>query len=848
VKLLGQISVFPAIPERIGRLAELGYNLRWSWLPDAQTLYRDLDPALWEKVGHNPVKLLREIAQERLDAAAVRADYLAQYDQVIAEMDAYMHPQSTWFTQHYPDQQGETIAYFSAEFGLHESLPIYSGGLGVLAGDHCKAASDLGLPFVGVGFLYPQGYFQQQIDPSGWQQAIYEKLDFSEVPARPALDEKGEHVIISVELPGRIVYARVWRIQVGRIDVYLLDTDVAQNAPGDRELAARLYGGDQEIRIAQEFVLGIGGVRALRALGIEPTVWHMNEGHCAFLVLERMRELVAQGMDFAAAREAVKTNAVFTTHTPVPAGNDAFTFDLIDRYFGHYWPRLNTDRDSFLSLGQYDFPWGRLFGMTVLALRMSGGRNGVSQLHGDVARQMWQGVWPETPAAETPILAITNGVHTDSWLASELAALYDRYLGGDWRDRLEQPETWAPIADVPDGELWETHNQLKQQMVAAVRDRIARQRLRHGESSARVGAAAQLLNPDALTIGFARRFATYKRATLLLSDLDRLRVLLTQPERPVQIVFAGKAHPADDGGKGLIQRIHQLSQQPEFLGRIIFVEDYDVNLARYLVQGVDLWLNTPRRPNEASGTSGQKASLNGVPTCSALDGWWPEAYNQTNGWAFGETRNLPDADVQDAADTLDLYRVLEEEIIPLFYDRAGDGVPHGWVRVMKEALRTVAPHFSTRRMLQDYLQILYLPAAGRHHQMAADDFAVARRLADWRRRVTMGWPLVTIAGETAGAGAITLGAEVAVAAEVYLNGLAPADVTVELVYGAQDGSGVVASQVAVMEWVSQIEPGRHRYQGRFQPQASGSYGYGVRVLASHPALVDRFDARLVRWA
>lgn len=848
MKLLGQLSVFPVIPERIARLGELSYNLCWAWHPTAATLFRDLDSDLWEATGHNPVRLLHNVAQARLDAAAADPNYLARYDQVMADIDAYMHSPSTWFSRECAGAQNECIAYFSAEFGLHESLPIYSGGLGILAGDHCKAASDLGLPLVGIGFLYPQGYFRQLLDPHGWQQASYEKIDLAEAPARPALDASGAQVIVSVELPGRIVRARVWRIQVGRIDLYLLDTDVPQNAPGDRELAARLYQGDQEIRLAQEFVLGIGGVRAVRALGLNPTVWHMNEGHCAFLVLERARELVGQGLSFAAAREIVAANTVFTTHTPVPAGNDAFNFDLIDRYFGQFWPRLQIDRETFLNLGRYEFPWGAQFSMTALALRLSGGRNGVSALHGAVSRQLWQAVWPETPAPEVPICAITNGVHTESWLAPELAALYDQYLGDDWRERLEQPQTWEGVKAIPDHALWEAHCRLKQRMIAAVRARMHRQRARHGEPQARLAAAAELLDPEALTIGFARRFATYKRATLLLQDQQRLRSLLTKSERPVQILFAGKAHPADEDGKRLIQRVFQLAQEPEFQGRIVFVEDYDMNLARYLVQGVDLWLNTPRRPNEASGTSGQKAALNGVPNCSASDGWWPEAYNGRNGWIFGEARESLDPGVQDEADSRDLYRVLEEEIVPLFFERDEDGIPHGWIRVMREALQTITPVFSTRRMVEEYVQHLYLPAAARWRKMTQDGYVRGQRLAAWRARAAAAWPKVVLRTQGPTEATIRLGQTITINADVALDNLTPDDVIVEMVYGRQTEEGLTELQAIPMTWVSEIEPGWHRYQAMIQPTISGKLGYGVRVLAAHPDLPDKFDARLVRWA
>ena len=625
MKFIGKLSVLPKLPESITRLEELAFNLWWSWEPEAQALYARIDAALWTAVNHNTVKFLRNVQQEKLDAAAHDSDYRAAYTAVMDAFDAYMGPDAqTWFNTNHTAHQQNVIAYFSAEFGLHESLPIYSGGLGILSGDHCKAASDLGLPFIGVGFLYPQGYFTQHIDEEGRQQAQYEKIDFTEVPATPALAPNGEPVLINVDLPGRTVFAKVWRIQVGRVPIYLMDTDVARNAPQDRELSARLYGGDREMRISQEVVLGIGGVRALRALGYEPSGWHMNEGHSAFLGLERIRELVqGAGLTFDEAVEAVRADTLFTTHTPVPAGNDAFAFELVEKFFWQYWGQLGLDRDGFINFARQELEWGPQYSMTVLALRLSAYANGVSKLHGEVSRGMWNFLWPDTPVAQTPIGHITNGVHAKTWLALELRALYGRHLSSDWLEQIDDPQTWHAAAELPDGELWEAHTARKAKMIDMVRTRIGQQFMRHGEGPQRVHAASTLLNPDALTIGFARRFATYKRATLIFRDQERLLRLLNDPERPVQIVFSGKAHPADEPGKGLIQHIYQLSQQPEFWGKIVFVENYDMNIARHLISGVDMWLNTPRRPHEASGTSGQKGGHE----------WRPQL--QRTGWLVG---------------------------------------------------------------------------------------------------------------------------------------------------------------------------------------------------------------------
>ena len=706
MKLLSADLLFTPIPQRITRLRELAYNLWWSWHPEAQDLYRQIDPQLWEQDYHNPVDFLRDVRQRRLEAAAASDAYLRQYDHILGAFDRYMSASDTWFAHAYPNAKGETIAYFSAEFGLHESLPIYSGGLGVLAGDHTKEASDLGLPFVAVGFIYPQGYFRQRLDPSGWQEAIYSKLNFADIAASPALTPDGHEVVVEVELPGRTIYAKVYRIQVGRVPLFLMDTDIHPNNPQDRELSARLYGGDQEMRVAQEIVLGIGGVRALRQLGISPTVWHMNEGHSAFLVLELAREMVQQGIPFADAVKQIRSRSVFTTHTPVPAGNDAFPLPLIEKYFWQYWPQLGLSREEFVNIALQQ-SWGPTFAMTVLALKLSERHNGVSKLHGHVARGMWQWLYPGKSQDEVPITSITNGVHTATWIAPELRPLFEAYMGSDWEEHLDDVELWRNIYQIPDDVLWETRRALKRRLIAFARERTLQRRARLGLPAP----AGLLLDENALTIGFARRFATYKRATLLFKDSERLKAILNHIDRPMQIIFAGKAHPADDPGKLFIQQVYQMSQQPGFIGKIVFLEEYDMWVARELVQGVDVWLNTPRRPYEASGTSGQKASLNGAPNLSILDGWWPEAFNGRNGWSIGEEREYTNQEEQDWQDSQQLYRILENEVLPLFFDRGDDRIPHNWLAWSKEAIATVAPVFSTRRMVKEYTNELYMPAA-----------------------------------------------------------------------------------------------------------------------------------------
>jgi starch phosphorylase len=698
------------MPEKINRLPELAYNLWWSWNPNARALFKRLDLTLWRSTQHNPVQMLQEISPDRLQEASNDSAFCRHYNKVMMELDRELENGHLWFPETYPELSGKKIAYFSAEFGLHNSLPIYSGGLGILSGDHAKEASDLGLPLVGIGFMYPQGYFRQRIPSHGWQEAIYEQLDMNQAPIQLVRNENGEELKVSVELGDRSVYARIWDVRVGRVHLYLMDTDVEENDPWDRELSARLYSGDGEVRIRQEIMLGIGGVRTLRALGIHPEVWHMNEGHSAFLVLELIREKVATGMPFDQALAQVREQTIFTTHTPVPAGHDAFPFHMVEQYFSTFWEELGISRDDFLSLGRHEESWGTAFNMTVLALRTSGQVNGVSKLHGEVSREMWQSVWPDRPVNEVPITHITNGVHLPTWLPSETHALFNKYLGPDWVTRQDDPGIWERLFDIPDSELWDLHVELKQKLMGFFRERVRRRWVKGSDDPTQVLTSGTLLDPNALTIGFARRFATYKRANLIFKDLDRLRHILLDRHRPVQLVFAGKAHPADDPGKMLIQSIYSHAKHNELGGRVAFIEDYDMHMARYMVQGVDLWLNNPRRPREASGTSGMKAAVNGIPNLSVLDGWWVEGYNGANGWAIGDGLVHEDREAQDWSDANDIYDLLEQEIVPLYYDRDRDNIPRGWVEIMRESIRSCAPLFSTRRMVKGYTEYLYLTA------------------------------------------------------------------------------------------------------------------------------------------
>ncbi len=705
-------AVGRALHARIRRLNELAYNLWWSWQPDASWLFHHLDKTLWELTHHNPVKFLQQISQAKLEAAATDPVFLRHYDGIMIAFDKCLAAKGTWFTEKYPQLAGHTIAYFSAEFGLHISLPIYSGGLGILSGDHCKEASDSGLPLVGVGFVYPQGYFIQRISAEGRQEAVYDRFDYNAAPMEPVITRESEGGLLALELDSRVIYVAVWRVSLGSVSLYLMDTDVEENEPWDRELSARLYGGDQETRIRQEMVLGIGGVRMLERLGIRPAIFHANEGHAAFLMLERIRGLVQSGMSFTDAVEHVRSTTIFTTHTPVPAGNDTFPFYLVEKHFAGYWESLSLDREQFLALGGYsDGHGGVSFNMTALALRLSGKRNAVSRLHGKVSRAMWHSIWPELSEDEVPITSVTNGVHTPTWIAYEMEKLYSKYLGHDWRDHHDNPTLWERIYDIPDEELWNIHLQLKHKLFNFMRERARRAWINEESGPIRVLTSGTLLNPEALTIGFARRFATYKRAMLILQNLDRLKQIMHDEWRPVQIVFAGKAHPADTSGRNLINEIYELARDHNLGGRIAFVENYDIHVAKYLVRGTDVWLNNPRPPLEASGTSGQKASLNGVPHMSILDGWWYEGYQGTNGWAIDP--RVPEGvseEYRDAADLEALYRVLEDEVVPLYYERDSDGVPRRWVQVVKEAIRTAAPIFSARRMVKEYAERMYVPA------------------------------------------------------------------------------------------------------------------------------------------
>jgi starch phosphorylase len=698
------------LPERINRLGELANNLWWSWHEEARNLFRALDYPLWRVTVHNPVKQLHEVRQDTLQTAANDPAFLALYDSVMSTFDADMLSSNTWFTSDHGNLLQGLIAYFSMEFAIHNSLPIYAGGLGVLAGDICKEASDIGLPLVAVGFMYPQGYFHQHISADGWQEEVYRQLDFVGAPINRVLSPTGENAIVEIQLGDITLAIGVWQVQVGDTKIYLLDTNLEENPVQYRELSARLYVADREQRLQQEIVLGIGGVRVLRTLNIHPTVWHANEGHTAFMMLERTRELVATGLSFAEATNRVQAATVFTTHTPVLAGHDIFPAQLLEKYFSGYRKSLGIDRETFLRLGLHDDAT-QIFNMTALALRMANQRCAVSQLHGKVTRRMWHGLWPKVPEDEVPIAHVTNGVHVPSWVAPELASLFEKYLGRNWIKEHNDSRMWERVWDIPDEELWAVHHQLKRKLVGALRERMRSRWLEDDVPWKQVMAMGALLDPEALTIAFVRRFTEYKRPALVFRDIERLKKIINNEFYPVQIVFAGKSHPADLSSKQLLQQVYTLATGREFQGRIVFVEDYDMHVAHYLVHGADVWLNIPRRLQEACGTSGMKASLNGVLHLSVRDGWWCEGYNGTNGWAIGNNLDALRPEEEDGADADALYRLLEGEVVPLYYDRDRGGVPHGWVRMVKEAIRSIAPMYSTRRMLKEYTKKSYQTAA-----------------------------------------------------------------------------------------------------------------------------------------
>src|ERR1017187_3715732 len=852
MKPVATFKVRPSLPEALQPLLRIAYNLRWSWDAGAVQLFLRLDRDLWETTGHNPVLLLGSVDQEVLESAAHDDSFLAHLQGVVDKLDSYASGEGTWYRREHKENS-MVVAYFSAEFGLTECLSIFAGGLGVLAGDHLKAASDLGLPLVGVGLAYQQGYFRQYLNAAGWQQEAFEDNDFHTLPITLVPDAN-----IEVELPEGPVAAQIWSVDVGRLKLYLLDTNIPQNKPEYRKITNQLYGGDLEMRIRQELLLGVGGYRALEALGVQPTVYHMNEGHSAFLGVERILRLMeSKRLSFREARLLASASLVFTSHTPVAAGHDYFPPALMDRYFSTVVQRLGISRSEFLGLGRKN-PSNDAedFCMTVLALRLASFSNGVSQLHGRVTRRMWNEIWKGVPESEVPIGHVTNGVHFRSWVSFEMNQLYDRYLGPKWREEPADTKLWQRVEAIPAAELWRTHERRRERLVAYTRQRLRAQLVDRGAPQTALDDADEVLNPDALTIGFGRRFASYKRANLLIRDPERLGRLLNDPKRPVQIIFAGKAHPQDSGGKQLIQAIINLASRPEFRRKLVFLENYGMAIARYMVQGCDVWLNTPLRPMEASGTSGMKAQANGVINVSTLDGWWDEAWRFRGdngadvGWAIGHGETYADLAYQDQVEAEALYELLERQIVPTFYERRADGMPPKWIGLMKTSIAKLCPEFNMHRMVKQYAEAYYLVTHGRYLNLSAEESVRARRLAEWLTKVEAAWSSLRVDPVKNDVSEICLGEQILVAARVALNDLTAEEVAVRVVSGSIDASGEITNPGTIaMRHAGKDGSGGDLFQAVLKPSTkTGLHGYSIRVIPRHPDLISPFVPGLITWA
>lgn len=853
IKSIGMIRVRPCVPDALARLTDLAHNLRWAWHHETRALFRRIDRNAWEKSGRNPVAMLGSVDQKRLAEVAKDAGFMAHYARACQSLDQYLEDRTTtWFAKNLEGTAGMRVAYFSAEFAITDCLPIYSGGLAVLAGDHLKSASDLGLPLVAVGLLYQEGYFQQYLNMDGWQQEAYTEHDFYTMPIKPVMAASGTNLTLRVPLGSREVKVKVWVAQVGRIALYLLDTNCADNSGDDRNITDRLYGGDVELRIKQEVILGIGGMLALEAMGIAPDVCHMNEGHTAFLALERIRQLMRRhGLSFDEARESARAGHVFTTHTPVEAGNDYFSAALVEQYLPACYSALGLSLEQFLALGRkHPGNSSEAFCMTVLALRMAAHNNAVSRLHEGVTRRMWGDVWPGAPVDEVPVSHVTNAVHVESWISTEMSDLFDTYLGPDWREQPGDQSAWKWIARIPHEELWRVHERRRERLVAFARTRLKIQLNARGVSARQLNWVDEVLDPEVLTIGIGRRFATYKRPLLLWQDVERLERLLNNSERPIQIIYAGKAHPRDEPGKQLIRNLIHMASQPSMRKRVVFLEDYDLDVARYMVQGVDVWLNTPRRFMEASGTSGMKAIFNGVLNLSILDGWWDEAYTPEVGWAIGAGESYQDEALQDQVESRALYDLLENEIAPMFYSRGANRVPRQWAERIKTAMIELCPRFNTHRMVNEYATRYYRHSYRHHQRLMADEFAVGKRLARWRQRVIAAWPGVGVVKvDVSVPDGLQVGDPITARAWVDLGGLGIEDVTVQFCVGRIDAKSELISPIAITLFPDGNDGSSKVYKGTTEPCGiSGLHGYSVRVLPVHPDLDSPWDLGLVKWA
>jgi len=856
-------TVLPSLPEQLKGLRAIAHNMFWSWNPEFIELFRQIDPEKWELCGHNPVKLLGTVSQSRLNDLASMQGYIYQLKQAEEKLNHYTTSPG-WFDRIWTKEHKPVIAYFSLEFGVHESLPVYAGGLGILAGDHLKSASDLGLPLVGVGLMYQKGYFRQYLNADGWQQERYEDNDFFNMPAELVRKKSETPLTIKLEFPARQVVAQIWKITVGRVKLFLLDTNIPANSEQDRLITSALYAGNTEFRIQQEILIGIGGFKALLAMGLEPSVCHMNEGHAAFMALERMRHLcVTKNLSFDQALEATKACNVFTVHTPVKAGNDEFSPELMLKYFGNYFPKLGLDRNQFLALGRVDpSKDSETFKMPVLALKLSTWRNGVSKLHGRVSRAMWAELWPNLPVDEVPIQSITNGIHAKSFISSEMNQLFERYLGFNWAEEIAEESTWQNADQIPDEELWRIHRRNKENLISFVRKQIKNQMQRRGTYHTELGWAEQVLDPEALTVGFARRFATYKRGNLLLKDVERFVKLLNRTDKPVQFIFAGKAHPNDAEGKEIIRQLIHFATRNDVRRRLVFLEDYNIDIARYMVQGVDIWLNNPRVPLEASGTSGMKAALNGALNVSTLDGWWCEGYTLNGGWVIGAGETYDDFEYQDKVESEAIFNLFENEIVPLFYTHSTDNLPRAWISRMKNSIKFIVPRFNTHRMVAEYTARFYKIAAEKWESLASSDMEKVKAAATLKNRLKEEWKNIKIedvdvqvkTGNTAvtlngNANGLEVGSELEITASVRLGGLGPDDVSVQIYHGAVDSWGNI-NRGSVKEMSHSTEKSSQNtcvFTGTIKCARSGKCGFAVRVLPGAKELADPYEPGMIIW-
>ena len=849
--IFNRITVVPQLPKELKKLTEIANNLWWSWNTEFLKIFKMIDPDLWERIDKNPTKFLKLVAQEKIEKAAKNEEILKLYDQVVGYYENYIYSKDTWFAKKYPNNKQDLIAYFSAEYGLDEILPIYSGGLGILSGDHLKSASDLGIPLVAVGLLYKNGYFNQKINGYGQQESEYNNIDLYNLPINPVKTADDQDMILEFPMLGNTLYLKVWKIQVGRVSLFLMDSDIDKNIEEFKNITMKLYGGDKEMRIRQEIVLGMAGVELLKQLGMKPTAYHMNEGHSSFLTLQLIKNTMKEKeVAFQIAKEIVTSQTAFTTHTPVPAGNDIFDLGLIDKYFAGMWDDFGISRDDFMKLGMKEtVNLEPGFNMGILALRIAGKRNGVSKLHGAVSRELFSEVWPDIAANESPITYVTNGIHTCSWLAPNLKELYNQYLIPYWQDNIQDDTIWKRINTIPDEKLWNEHLKRKEKLMTLIKRNVTERYKRSGYSYEDINEVVNKLNPKALTIGFARRFATYKRATLLFRDIERLTQLLNQENRPVQLVFAGKAHPADVEGQNLIKQIHEISLMPQFKGKIFILENYNIGMARYLVSGVDVWLNNPRRPMEASGTSGQKASVNGVVNFSVLDGWWAEGYDTTNGWSIGTETDYDSYEIQDNSDSDSIYSTLENKIIPTYYKQNDKGYSKDWVRYMKNSIITTGGKYSTARMLVDYMDRIYMPLCNMYNQNFKNLDNV-NEFVKWKKSAKERWQQIEITQEdNVDNVKMNAGDIIEVKCKVRLPNFDPENVAVQVYYGQILDTGIV-NNVCITE-MKKIEEDKednlYTYNAKIKLTTGGNFGYTFRVMPKNKMLLDSENMNLVKW-